>query len=188
MPGVVTDDAFEEEFEEMGMFPLTDIDSIDPEDADFVQNEQNNQQTLNNGWKPVMTLKQRRHRKLSAVPDVDLFMSRQAPLSSISSAEMDSTSPSPFSPDTPSPKLNWLNAFRKIKTMRDPWAKYRIQDLKSERAVRHRYNAVKKKWEMDEIVVKLEEEVNFYQLFDSFHMLLLPISLWYYCLQNIFFW
>ena len=156
MPGIVECD---EELGEMGMFPLTDIDCIDEDDAYFVRNEQNNPQTQENAWKPVMTLKQRRHRKLSAVPDVELFNDHLPRLNSISHIKIDNNSTSPFETDTPSPRMNWLKAFRKIKTLSDPWAKYRIQDRKSEIVVRHRYNAVKKTWETDEVNVKVEEEV-----------------------------
>ena len=162
MPGVITEDNYDE-FEEMGMFPLTDLDSVDPDDANYVQNEQNNEVTLH-GWKPLMTLRQRRHRKLSAVPDVGLdVLSHNVHPMSVSSAEIDNTSPSPFSPDTPSPKMNWLKAFKKIRTMNDPWAKYRIEDRPLETAERHRYNALKKQWFKDEIKVRMEEEVG------SFH-------------------
>ena len=62
-------------------------------------------------------------------------------------------------PKSASPKVNWLRALKKIKTMKDPWEQYHIEDLTEERCKRHRYSALQKKWVVDEVKVKMEDKV-----------------------------
>ena len=57
-------------------------------------------------------------------------------------------------------KSNWMKAFKKIKKLEDPWAKFHIDDFPSEKCTRHRYNALKRKWVQDTVTVKMETEVN----------------------------
>lgn len=57
-----------------------------------------------------------------------------------------------------SPKLNWMHAMKKIKHLKDPWEKYRITEMPSEIATRHRYHALKKIWVVDKVEVKQEKE------------------------------
>lgn len=59
-----------------------------------------------------------------------------------------------------SPKLNWMHAMKKIKHLKDPWEKYRITEMPSEIATRHRYHALKKIWVVDKVEVKQEKEVS----------------------------
>lgn len=60
--------------------------------------------------------------------------------------------------DTPSinAKGLWKLAVKKAKLLRDPWSEFHIETYPEEVAVRHRYNAIKKKWVTDECVVKVE--------------------------------
>ena len=154
MPGVTEESGYEEE---MGLFAITDLDTVDPDDVNYMRNRQNNEDTLGKEekhiqWKPAMTLKQRRHSQLSGVSKISL----------LNNLVLDNSKPLPFSPETPSPKMNWLKAFSKIKTMNDPWAKHRIDKQKKENAVRHRYNALTKKWIKDTITVRVEDQVSEY--------------------------
>ena len=55
-------------------------------------------------------------------------------------------------------KANWKKALRLIQTREDPWAKYRWDELPVEKAIRHRYNALTKKWKQDEVVVKMAKK------------------------------
>ncbi|XP_066934705.1 eukaryotic elongation factor 2 kinase-like isoform X2 [Clytia hemisphaerica] len=58
-----------------------------------------------------------------------------------------------------SQKSHWLEAVQKAKNIDDPWEKYDIIGrCPTERAKRFRYNALKKKWVQDEVLVKMENE------------------------------
>jgi len=59
-----------------------------------------------------------------------------------------------------SPVGRWKRALRQVHTLSDPWAKYGIEGLPTERAKRYRYSALKKKWVTDEVCVKMESEVH----------------------------
>jgi hypothetical protein len=52
----------------------------------------------------------------------------------------------------------WKMAVLKAKMMNDPWIDYHIEKYSAERVIRHRYNAIKKKWIQDECIVKMEEK------------------------------
>ena len=62
--------------------------------------------------------------------------------------------------ETMSPALNrWFKAVSKICKHNDdidPWQDFLIDAVKSEKAIRYRYSAIKKKWVQDDIWVKLE--------------------------------
>jgi len=68
-------------------------------------------------------------------------------------------------PMSPTSKGNWMQAIRKIKHLKDPWEDYNILDMPIEMASFHRYNALKKKWVVDKVEVKMEKEVCIVQLF-----------------------
>lgn len=56
-------------------------------------------------------------------------------------------------------KNNWKNAFRvALKHREDPWERFNLDDLPVEKAIRHRYNALTKKWKKDEALVKIDTE------------------------------
>ena len=40
----------------------------------------------------------------------------------------------------------------------DPWEKFKLDELPVEKALRHRYSALLKKWNTEEVVVKMEKE------------------------------
>ena len=54
-------------------------------------------------------------------------------------------------------KKNWRAAFALIKDRGDPWDKFKLDELPVENAVRHRYNALKKTWSKEKVVVKMED-------------------------------
>ena len=69
------------------------------------------------------------------------------------------TSTSPTANLATSPAiLHWKSAASKIKFMIDPWCEFKLQKYPAERAIRHRYNAIKKQWIKDECIVKMEPE------------------------------
>ena len=55
-------------------------------------------------------------------------------------------------------RKNWLKAVKLIKDRGDPWEKFHIDEIKSEKGRRHRYNPVTKQWIVDECVLKLDKE------------------------------
>ncbi len=55
-------------------------------------------------------------------------------------------------------RRNWKRALRGLSEREDPWAKLRWSEYNEERAVRHRYNAITKKWKLDDCVVKMEPD------------------------------
>jgi elongation factor 2 kinase len=40
----------------------------------------------------------------------------------------------------------------------DPWANFDLNGLPTEKATRHRYNAVTKTWTLDEVIVKMDRK------------------------------
>ncbi len=55
-------------------------------------------------------------------------------------------------------KKNWRLALRKLADREDPWAKFRWDKIPTERATRHRYNPLTKKWKQDDVVVRMESK------------------------------
>ena len=49
-----------------------------------------------------------------------------------------------------------MRAIKKIPDIEDPWQQFHIDDLPVEKAVRHRYSALKKRWQQDTVHVKME--------------------------------
>ncbi|XP_049645466.1 eukaryotic elongation factor 2 kinase [Suncus etruscus] len=52
-------------------------------------------------------------------------------------------------------KETWKHAIEKAKHMPDPWAEFHLEDIATERAMRHRYNAVTGEWLQDEVLIKM---------------------------------
>lgn len=55
-------------------------------------------------------------------------------------------------------RMAWKNAVMKARTLGDPWEKFHLDTYKTEKAKRHRYNAMRQNWVVDEVVVKMENE------------------------------
>jgi len=55
-------------------------------------------------------------------------------------------------------KKNWMKALNKIKDRGDPWEKFHLEDMKSEKGKRHRYNPLTQEWVVDACVVKMDKE------------------------------
>ena len=53
----------------------------------------------------------------------------------------------------------WMNAINKAKSVEDPWAGFHIDSFETEVCTRHRYNALKKTWTSDDVLVKMELKV-----------------------------
>lgn len=53
-------------------------------------------------------------------------------------------------------RLRWKTAAMRVKMIKDPWADFKVNEYPAEEVIRHRYNAIKKKWIQDECVVKIE--------------------------------
>ncbi|XP_019505428.1 PREDICTED: eukaryotic elongation factor 2 kinase isoform X4 [Hipposideros armiger] len=55
-------------------------------------------------------------------------------------------------------KETWKHAIEKAKHMPDPWAEFHLEDIATERATRHRYNAVTGEWLEDEVLIKMASQ------------------------------
>ncbi|KAM6166871.1 eukaryotic elongation factor 2 kinase isoform 2-T2 [Erethizon dorsatum] len=55
-------------------------------------------------------------------------------------------------------KEAWKHAIEKAKHMPDPWAEFHLEDIATERATRHRYNAVTGEWLEDEVLIKMSSQ------------------------------
>ena len=55
-------------------------------------------------------------------------------------------------------KRRWLNAAKLIQDRGDPWEKFHLDAIRSERGRRHRYNPVTRAWVVDECVLKLDKK------------------------------
>ncbi len=151
----------EDSYDDFFMFPLTDIENNNElpkslsvpmlhDDHSSSSDEEADPLMV---LKPTMTLRQRRHSQLLGQPLQNLNL------------QMPKSQPKPIYEDSPNKniprwKYNWRKAVRKIRSMKDPWEKFHIEKLPTETAVRHRYNALKKKWVVDHIKVKMENNVS----------------------------
>lgn len=57
-------------------------------------------------------------------------------------------------------KEAWKHAIEKAKHMPDPWAEFHLEDIATECATRHRYNAVTGEWLEDEVLIKMASQVS----------------------------
>ncbi|XP_057343000.1 eukaryotic elongation factor 2 kinase isoform X2 [Manis pentadactyla] len=55
-------------------------------------------------------------------------------------------------------KEAWKHAIEKAKHMPDPWAEFHLEDVATECATRHRYNAVTGEWLEDEVLIKMASQ------------------------------
>lgn len=55
-------------------------------------------------------------------------------------------------------KEAWKHAIEKAKHMPDPWAEFHLEDVATECATRHRYNAVTGEWVEDEVLIKMASQ------------------------------
>jgi len=55
-------------------------------------------------------------------------------------------------------KKSWIKAMKLIKDRGDPWEKFHLEDMKSEKGRRHRYNPITQAWVVDDCVVKMDKE------------------------------
>ncbi|KAM9305782.1 eukaryotic elongation factor 2 kinase [Gastrophryne carolinensis] len=55
-------------------------------------------------------------------------------------------------------KEAWKHAIQKAKQMPDPWAEFHLEDIDTEHAIRHRYNAVSGQWVQDDVLIKMASQ------------------------------
>ncbi|UYV80968.1 EEF2K [Cordylochernes scorpioides] len=55
-------------------------------------------------------------------------------------------------------RSQWKHAARKALKQADPWAQFRLEELETEVAMRHRYNAIRQTWLTDQIHVKIDKQ------------------------------
>lgn len=143
-----------DDIDDLMIFPLTDIDVEAESSSDPFRNESDNitEPVMFGGFKPLMTLKQRRRSLLSTGLSIP-------PLNVSVDLWQNAASSSLLQSPVVSPIDRWKRAFRKIRCLKDPWADFHMEELPSEDVVRHRYSALKKQWVVDAASVKMEHEV-----------------------------
>ncbi|XP_072275037.1 eukaryotic elongation factor 2 kinase isoform X2 [Pyxicephalus adspersus] len=52
----------------------------------------------------------------------------------------------------------WKHAIQKAKQMPDPWAEFHLEEIETENAIRHRYNAVSGQWVQDAVHIKMASQ------------------------------
>ncbi|KAM8960094.1 eukaryotic elongation factor 2 kinase isoform 2-T2 [Pelodytes ibericus] len=55
-------------------------------------------------------------------------------------------------------KEAWKHAIQKAKQMPDPWAEFHLEEIETEHAIRHRYNAVSGQWVQDDVLIKMASQ------------------------------
>ncbi|KAK7502009.1 hypothetical protein BaRGS_00006761 [Batillaria attramentaria] len=141
--------------EDILLFPITDIDSGH---EDLSQSEPEGHGHTSSGSeadeeevvpaKPLMPLRERRIKRAYATAQA------QAQVPSMKT----NLKPLIVSESPSSHRSRWINAIRKAKKAEDPWAEFHIEDCETEVCVRHRYNALKKMWITDNVLVKMESK------------------------------
>jgi hypothetical protein len=53
---------------------------------------------------------------------------------------------------------NWMKALNLTRERSDPWEIFHLDELPVEKAIRHRYSALTKKWSTEEVVVKMDKK------------------------------
>lgn len=144
---------FSDADEDVLLFPITDIDSA-PEisqseadshgsgsgsEADIDDEEKEKMKNLPIKPKPAMPLRERRIKRAYAMAD-------QKP--QLKPLMVTSMSPR---------NQQWWKAVRKARHVEDPWVSFHLDALEAEKCTRHRYNALKKTWTCDEVLIKMEE-------------------------------
>ena len=178
MPAPKEDSAilFSDDIDDTMMFSLTDLhhdaDTEDgPIDSHNDSESSGDEHQRNERQKELpqsLSLRQRRRSKLGYSGEfsklrVDLNRNSQRYNSNDSGFDdfhSDSTSQSSAA-ICGSPKISsiWLKALKKIKTIKDPWENFHLEELPEEVCTRFRYNALKKVWREDTIKVKMEKTV-----------------------------
>ena len=158
-----------DDIDDFMIFSLTDLDNdnnndipIDGGDGGMLEEDDPMESKR---FRPAMSLKQRRRSRLGAGIGgglskllVNLHEHPDEEQESTNQTTNKRTNLEDRKPR--SARENWKIAFKKIREMTDPWATLHIDSLTSEKAIRHRYNALKKKWTTDEVEVKMEKEVS----------------------------
>lgn len=54
-------------------------------------------------------------------------------------------------------RMRWRNAILKARNLGDPWKKFHLDTYKTEKAKRHRFNALRQRWVVDDVVIKMED-------------------------------
>ncbi|PVD37875.1 hypothetical protein C0Q70_00477 [Pomacea canaliculata] len=127
------------------LFPITDIDQP-MKDASHSEPEgfgtSGSDADEDEVHKPAMTLRERRIKRAYGVA---IPVNRTLQPLNVSKSQ----SPS-------SHRIQWLRAFHKARKAKDPWAEFHINDYDCEVCTRYRYNALKKTWVKDDVLVKME--------------------------------
>lgn len=133
--------SFSDSDSEICIFPIDLLDGdADTENDDVVQKKN----FENNRPKALMSLRQRRMSKAEGRLNQNLNLNL---IARVKRRLKDNISIA---------HRHWLDAMLRIKTLEDPWAKFHLDELKIETAVRYRYNALKKKWSEDTVQVKMD--------------------------------
>lgn len=164
------------------LFPLSDLDngnsqmgSSGSEGHKSSAEEDDEDEDMDMAFKPLYSLRQRRRNMLGLsgahVDGLNInVIAAQARAHRVRRMESEPSS-TPSSSEGFCARMYWQRAFRKIRMLKDPWIDYHIEKYPKEIAIRHRYNALKKKWSKDEVEIKMEDKVSCFGLFVPQHYL-----------------
>ena len=150
------EDDLDDSLDNFMIFPITDIDNSHDGDDESCDDQMMVERVKRQGHRPSMTLRQRRYSKLGFGTGPLLKLKTEHVNNNVDKQCIIQITEC-MSPG----RRNWLKALNLIRTMSDPWEKFKIEKLPAETALRHRYNALKKQWKVDEVTVKMETEVSF---------------------------
>ena len=159
--------------DEVMIFSLTDIghdadveDCGDSRNSESSGDEHSASKRAHELPKAAVSLRQRRRSKLGIEGEfsklnLNLAKTTLRYQSNDSGFDEGHSEGTPNSTSVGSPKITarWLKAFRKIKTIKDPWENFHIENLQEETCTRYRYNAMRKEWRTDTVKVKMEDQV-----------------------------
>ncbi|KAL8595062.1 hypothetical protein ACOMHN_002040 [Nucella lapillus] len=146
----MSDSASESE-EDILLFPITDLDSpqeTSQSDSHGASGNEADEESSAPHPRAAMPLRERRMKRAYDM----------AKPINISMKPLKMNHQSPATPSPRSHRMLWINAIRKAKRAQDPWATFHIDDYETEVCTRHQYNALKKSWKMDEVLVKMEKK------------------------------
>ncbi|XP_076442554.1 eukaryotic elongation factor 2 kinase-like isoform X2 [Babylonia areolata] len=138
-------DSCSESDEDILLFPITDLDSAPDSsrsDSRATSGNEADEESTASRPKAAMPLRERRIKRAYE-------MAKPISISMKPLVTNHAQSPS-------STRMRWLSAIHKAKKAQDPWAGFHIDCYETEVCTRHQYNALKKTWTSDEVLVKME--------------------------------
>ena len=137
--------------EDVLLFPITDLDSAPETSQSEAEGHDSGGSDADEEGPPIT------HRSKPEMPLRERRIKRAYSLAKPISINI---KPLDVSESPGSTRGQWMKLFQKSKKVVDVWASYQIDSCETEKCTRHRYNALKKTWTSDEVLVKMEAKVS----------------------------